>query len=76
MERDECISCGYPKTLAPDLIHFDENSLTVDHCYFKKQPETPDEVERAIKAVLGCCCGSYRYAGDDPEIKKKLMGAG
>jgi molybdenum cofactor biosynthesis enzyme MoaA len=48
----------------------------VDHCYFRKQPESPDEVERVIKAVAGCCCGSYRYAGDDPEIKKRLRLAG
>jgi hypothetical protein len=42
------------------------------HCYFKKQPETPAEVEQAIKAINGSCCGALRYAGADPEIIKRL----
>jgi hypothetical protein len=42
------------------------------HCYFKNQPETPDELERAIRAVGVSCCGAVRYGGKDPEVLKKL----
>lgn len=69
-----CLVCGVPKTIAPDLIHFDPHSTTASHCYFKKQPESPDEIEGAIKAVEACCCGSYHYSGSDPEIRKRLGG--
>lgn len=74
VERDECIACGVPKSVAPDLIEFETE--TMGHCYFKKQPASPDEVFRAIRAVETCCCGSYRHSGDDEEIKKRLKKAG
>jgi hypothetical protein len=75
---DECIICAAPRYFAPDLIGWSESTSGTghDHCYFKKQPVTPDEVNRAIKAVWANCCGSYRYAGSDPEIKQKLKDAG
>ena len=78
VQRDECISCRAPETVAPDLIGFFEDPLGTgreSHCYFKKQPETVGEIECAIKAVQSNCCGSYRYAGSDNEIKKKLKKA-
>lgn len=74
VQRHECIACGVPKTVAPDLVEFDAE--TMDHCYFKKQPTSPDEIFLAIRAVEVCCCGSYRYSGDDEEIKKRLKKAG
>src|SRR5436309_1610495 len=74
VERDECISCRTPESVAPDLIGFDESGY--GHCYFKKQPTAPDEISRAIRAIDACCCGAYRYSGDDAEIKKRLRKAG
>jgi hypothetical protein len=37
-------------------------------CYFRRQPVTPDEVERAINAVCVSCCGAVRYVGNDTGI--------
>jgi len=71
VESDMCITCGAPEAVAPDLI-----AGSRSHCYFKKQPQTPEELDRAVKAVWACCCGSYHYAGSDPEIKDKLRRAG
>jgi hypothetical protein len=69
----ECMTCGYPHVLAPDLIDWDQDSEGhKHHCYFKKQPESPEEVEQAIKAINGSCCGALRYAGADPAIIKRL----
>src|SRR5262249_34555244 len=70
-----CLFCGYPEMVAPDLIASGE-AENYGHCYFRKQPETPAEIEQAIKAIAGCCCGAYRYAGSDPTIQQKLREAG
>jgi hypothetical protein len=77
--NEECVTCGYPHFLAPDLMSWDEAEGILGmttHCYFAKQPEQPDEIERAIKAVAGSCCGALKYAGTDPDIQKRLRKAG
>ena len=35
-----------------------------------------DEINRDVKAVWANCCGTYRYAGSDPDITRKLKDAG
>ena len=70
--RGWCLLCGFAPSLAPDLIAPIETGL----CYFKRQPETPEEIDRAIKAVSGCCCGAFRYSGSDPNILKRLADEG
>jgi hypothetical protein len=78
VQRDECITCRVPESVAPDLIGFFEDPSGTgrrSHCYFKKQPETVGEIERAVKAVQSNCCGSYRYTGSDSEIREKLKRA-
>jgi ferredoxin len=73
VEKDLCIACRNPEQVAPDLIGFVESSTqTTSHCYFKRQPETPEELERAIQAVATNCCGSYRYAGNDSSVRTRL----
>jgi len=69
----ECMTCGAPHVVAPDLMAWAyDASLQPVHCYFRKQPATPDELERAAKAIDVSCCGALRYSGDDREIKKRL----
>src|SRR5215813_10850867 len=70
VEDQMCISCAAPESEAPDLMSHDESN--VYHCYFKRQPQTPDEMERAIRAVNVGCCGAVRYRGKDPSILAKL----
>ena len=77
VECDLCITCRNPEHAAPTLIGFSEaDSGISDHCFFKKQPETPMEIELAIKAVGANCCGSYRYGGSNTEIKARLREQG
>ena len=64
---DECITCGAPEHEAPDLMRMDE-----DGCFFAKQPDTPQEVERAVMAVWVSCCDAVRYRGNDPVILERL----
>jgi hypothetical protein len=46
--KDICITCMMPEDRAPELMGFDEEAC---HCYFKRQPGTPEELEHAIAAV-------------------------
>lgn len=75
--QDECIVCGAPHAMAPDLVGWAyDASGQPGHCFFKKQPETEAEIDRAVKACRANCCGSFRYAGSDKKIKRKLNNAG
>jgi hypothetical protein len=42
------------------------------HCHFKKQPETTEEIERAIMACRVSCTQAVRYSGSDPAILNRL----
>ena len=64
-EKDCCISCMAPEAEAPDLMAFDEEHGS---CYFRRQPVTSDELERACLAVAVACCDAVQYDGDDPHI--------
>jgi hypothetical protein len=71
--NQDCMTCGYPHVLAPDLMAWEMNSEGRErHCYFKKQPVTPQEIEQAVNAIKGSCCGALRYSGSDPEIIKLI----
>jgi hypothetical protein len=73
----ECITCGYPHVLAPELMEWELDSEGHPiHCFFRKQPETMLEVLHAVKAVEGSCCGAIRYHGSDAETIKMLKEAG
>lgn len=70
VENGMCIACTAPEHEAPELMaHTDEE---VYHCYFRRQPETPEEVEHAIRAVYVSCCQAVRYGGNDPKILGRL----
>lgn len=66
---EECIICRAPELVAPELIGFDE---VHSHCYWRRQPETPEEVNLAIEAVRACCCGNHRYEGEDESIRGRI----
>ncbi len=71
VQAGQCITCCLPEAQAPDLIGFHENSED-DGCFFKKQPETPEELNRALLAMHVNCVASLRYAGTDVTILKRL----
>jgi len=69
-----CISCGAPEAEAPDLI--DHSKIKYAHCYFKKQPATDQEIERAINAMAVSCISGLRYGGTNEKILKRLYEIG
>jgi hypothetical protein len=68
VERGQCISCGAPEGEAPMLMAFDEE----EGCYFRRQPETEEEVQCAIMAISVSCVAPHRYAGTDSKIRLRL----
>lgn len=68
VEYDMCLACDAPYSEAPELMAYDENM----HCYFKRQPETAEELEHAINAVWVSCIEAVRYEGNDPKILQKI----
>lgn len=71
--KDECMTCVAPEAEAPELMGFDEAAYS---CYFRRQPETPDEFDRAVRAVWVACCRAVRYRGQDPNVQRKLIELG
>ncbi len=66
----ECLACDAPEAEAPDLLApLTGGNLTT---HFVRQPETPEEVERACKAILVCCVMDLRYGGTDRAIIERL----
>jgi hypothetical protein len=74
VENDCCITCEAPYHEAPELISHDEEGG--GHCYFRRQPQTTEEIERAIRACWVSCVECLRYAGHDPEILKGFRAIG
>lgn len=74
VENGVCITCGAPEAEAPDLIEHSKKEY--GHCYFKKQPETEDEIERAINAIAVSCVAGLRYGGTDENILRRIYEIG
>jgi hypothetical protein len=66
-----CLSCGVPQTVAPDLVGWVNNEKMVQ-CFWKKQPETHEEIQQAFAIFDGQEAGCHRYAGRDPEIQMRI----
>lgn len=67
----ECLACGVPHVVAPDLVGWADEQMA--HCFWKKQPETPTELERAIAVLEAQELGCHRYAGTDPAILNRVL---
>ena len=72
VEDQLCTCCEAPYLEAPTLMEADDEKGSYPHCYFKRQPETPEETEQAIMACVVSCVGAVRYGGHDPEILKRF----
>jgi hypothetical protein len=56
--------------VAPDLVGWTDEK--VQHCIWKKQPQTPAELERAIAVLEAQELECHRYAGTDPAILNRV----
>ena len=76
VEDGMCIACTAPEHEAPDLMSSDPKAHAGYHCYFRRQPKTPEELEHAVMAVAVGCCAGVRYAGANPTIIRRLAELG
>jgi hypothetical protein len=67
-----CIGACAPVEVAPDLMGYQEEP---EGCYFARQPQTDEEVGRAIDAVLAAFVDNLRYGGSDPTILGRIRAA-
>jgi hypothetical protein len=71
-----CVACTVPEHEAPDLMANDPEAHAGYHCYFRRQPATVDELQRAVMAAAVGCCGAARYGGADPVVLHQLAQLG
>ncbi len=71
VEAECCMSCGIPVDIAPDIFAFDDR-----HCFVKRQPVQPDEIDRTLEVMNSQEVGCIRYAGHDLDIIRRLMESG
>ena len=71
VEKGQCLACGVPHVVAPDLVGWTDEKVL--HCFWKKQPRTPAELERAIAVLEAQELECHRYAGTDPAILNRVM---
>lgn len=57
-----------PENEAPELMDFEKP----EGCFFRRQPETSDEIEHAVNAARISCVQALRHAGRDPAIIERL----
>jgi hypothetical protein len=69
--NDECVCCGAPHAVAPDLMSWAANTKS-QHCIWKKQPESDAELEQALAVFSVQELGCHRYAGNDLSIIEKI----
>jgi hypothetical protein len=66
------MSCGAPEMHAPKLMSHDSRG----HCFFSRQPASPQEINEAIESTWASCCGALRYGGTDDGILIRLAELG
>jgi hypothetical protein len=71
VEKGQCLACGVPHVVAPDLVGWTDEKIP--HCFWKKQPKTPAELERAIAVLEAQELVCHRYAGTDPAILNRVL---
>jgi len=74
--RDRCLRCCLPHHEAPELMNDCDQEF--HECYFRRQPNTPDEIKQAIKAIWVSEIEGLRYGGNDQAIIRRLheLGSG
>lgn len=70
--KDTCLACMAPHDEAPELMAMDDET----GCYFRRQPQTAEEVAHAVEAVWVSCVEALRYSGDDPGVLERLLAKG
>ena len=66
-----CTMCEVPFDMAPDLFGISDDPYI--HCYVKRQPETPSELNQMVDAIRAADLQCIRYRGSDRRIQLRLI---
>jgi hypothetical protein len=73
VEHDCCLCCGVPEHYAPDLF---ASIMHHEQCFVKRQPHTPDELDRMVEVLETQELNCVRYRGNDQLVRLRLVRAG
>jgi hypothetical protein len=76
---DQCIICALPLETAPAIFKWHFTKACGDcprSCCVAKQPETEEELNATVEAMLHSCVSAIRYRGTDREILDRLVKLG
>ena len=77
VEKDCCLCCHVPVTLAPDLFRYSYDSEGCpSHCFVSQQPVSKDELERMFDVITCADLRCVRYGGSDFGIVDRLTELG
>jgi hypothetical protein len=71
-----CTLCSVPLDGAPDLFAYAPDADRPDHCFVKRQPESPAELERMVEVTANAELGCIRYRGHAPRVLGALRARG
>lgn len=75
VEENCCTMCGVPFDEAPDLFGAHQRT-NYTHCYVKRQPKSPAELEQMINAARLAELQCIRYRGPDRLVQLRLVEGG
>lgn len=70
VEAGLCTRCCLVHGEAPNLLN--DQDQPFEECFFRRQPQTTEEIDQAIRAISFSEIGALRYGGTDPNIIAKL----
>lgn len=70
-----CTMCEMPFAVAPELFGSCQDSMGTPHCYVKRQPGSPAELDRMVSAIRHAELQCIRYRGSDRLVQVRLVEA-
>jgi hypothetical protein len=71
-----CTLCEVPFSEAPELFAYWPNADAPQHCYVKRQPENPDELETMVSVIRCAELQCIHYRGNDQSLQLRLVEMG
>ena len=71
-----CTMCEVPFAEAPGLFGTCQDPKGYPHCYVRRQPETPTELDQMVSAIRCAELKCIRYSGTDQLLQLRLVELG
>jgi hypothetical protein len=71
-----CTMCEVPFAEAPNLFGATHDPRGYTHCFVRRQPEAPAELDQMVSAIRCAELQCIRYRGTDRLVQLRLVGVG